>query len=72
MCSFLSLGVRGCAKPSRMTDPTTGSMLRKELLAVVKRYGQESDVTVYQLIGALEVVKQDVLDMFDNLNKDDE
>lgn len=42
-----------------------GSMLRKELRSVIQRYGQESDVTVYQLIGCLEVVKQDVLDMMD-------
>lgn len=42
-----------------------GSMLRKELRSVIQRYGQESDVTVYQLIGCLEVVKQDVIDMMD-------
>lgn len=43
-----------------------GSMLRKELRSVIQRYGQESDVTVYQLIGCLEVVKQDVIDMMDS------
>lgn len=39
------------------------SQFRKEVLAIVRRYGQESDLTIYQALGALEVVKADLLDM---------
>lgn len=39
--------------------------LRKELHDVLRRYGQESDVTVYQCIGVLEIVKLDLVDMLE-------
>jgi septum formation topological specificity factor MinE len=35
--------------------------LRRELLSVIKRYGNESDVTFYQVLGTLEVVKSDII-----------
>lgn len=38
------------------------SKLRQELLAIIYRYGQESDVTVYAALGCLEVVKADLLE----------
>lgn len=41
-------------------------MLRRELRAVIRRYGQESDVTAYQTIGALRVVEHDIVDMLDS------
>ena len=37
-------------------------MLKKEIEAMIYRYSQESDVTVYSVIGALEVVKQNLMD----------
>lgn len=39
--------------------------LRKEIHNVISRYGQESDVTVYQTIGVLEVVKLDLIEMLE-------
>lgn len=39
--------------------------LRRELHAVIRRYGQESDVTVYQAIGVLEIVKLDLVEMLE-------
>ena len=40
-------------------------LLRRELRAVIRRYGQESEVTVYQAIGVLEIVKLDLVDMLE-------
>jgi len=52
-----------------MTDQTNNAeaptQLRREILNIIRRYGQESDVTVYQALGALEVVKADLIDMLD-------
>lgn len=53
-----------------MSEPTNeyfyaASQLRHELMNAVLRYGRESDVTVYQAIGALEAVKADLIDMLD-------
>ncbi len=42
-----------------------GAMLRRELRSVIRRYGQESDVTAYQAIGALRMVEHDIVDMLD-------
>lgn len=33
-----------------------------ELDAVIKRYAEENDVTVYRAIGVIEVLKSDILD----------
>ena len=43
-------------------QPDAGSQLRRELFNVIRRYGKESAVTVYQAIGALEIVKADLID----------
>lgn len=43
-----------------------GAMLRRELRSVIRRYGQESDVTAYQAIGALRMVEHDIVDMLDS------
>lgn len=40
--------------------------MRKEIHAVIYRYGQESDVTVYQSIGVLEIVKIDLVEMLES------
>jgi hypothetical protein len=45
-----------------------GAMLRQELRSVIRRYGQESDITAYQAIGALRVVEHDIVDMLDSTN----
>lgn len=47
-----------------MSEPDNGStMVYHELHAVIKRYVSEApDMTIFQVIGALEAVKQDVMD----------
>jgi hypothetical protein len=47
-------------------DPSAGAMLRNEIRSVIRRYGQESDITAYQALGALRVVEHDILDMMDS------
>ena len=42
--------------------PNTNTQLKNELEAVILRYSKESDVTVYSVIGALEIVKQNLID----------
>jgi len=46
-------------------NPVASSQLRRELHDVIRRYGQESDVTFYQSIGVLEIVKIDLVDMLE-------
>jgi hypothetical protein len=42
--------------------PDQNTMLKNEIEALICRYSQESDVTVYSVIGALEVIKQNLMD----------
>lgn len=46
-------------------NPTASDQLRREIHAVIRRYGQESQVTAYQAIGVLEIVKFDIVDMLE-------
>lgn len=39
--------------------------LRHEIHEAIRRYGEESDATVYQAIGVLEIVKLDLVEMLD-------
>lgn len=47
------------------------NQLRAEIRSVLKRYGQESGITVYQAIGVLEVVKHDLVDMLEEAQQDE-
>jgi hypothetical protein len=50
-------------KVERMPDnPDPGTMLCREIMAVCRRFGQESDVTAYQTIGALEMAKNAIIE----------
>lgn len=51
--------------PFHDAEPDAGTQLRAELWNVIRRYGQESGVTAYQAIGALQLVQQDVIDALD-------
>ena len=51
--------------PEESHNPTASCQLRREVHDVIRRYGQESDVTVYQAIGVLEIVKIDLVDMLE-------
>lgn len=39
--------------------------LRKQIHDVIRRYGQESELTVYQAVGVLEIVKLDLVEMLE-------
>lgn len=53
-----------------MNDNTEApSQLRREIMNIIRRYGQESDVTIYQAIGALEIVKADLIDILDRATR---
>ena len=59
--------------PDKFTPPDegnsnedAGTMLRRELHNVIRRYGQESDVTAYQAIGALRMVEYDIIEMLNS------
>jgi len=51
--------------PDESHNPVASDQLRQEIREVIRRYGQESDVTVYQAIGVLEIVKFDLVDMLE-------
>lgn len=55
-----------------MDNTTPGSQLREEIHAAITRSGLESELTVYQAIGALRIVEHDLLKMLDNQAKDHE
>lgn len=42
---------------------TAATQLKEEITNVVNRYAQESDITAYECLGALEVVKANLLDL---------
>jgi hypothetical protein len=44
----------------------SGDQLRREIHSVITRYSQESDVSTWEVIGALEAVK---MDLWDGLEK---
>lgn len=61
-----------------MTDPNheiprhvSGDQLLEEILNLIHRYGQESDITWHQVIGALEVAKHRCIEQMDENSKDD-
>lgn len=48
-------------EPSDNNNKTPLTQLRMEISAVIHRYAQESDITVYGVVGALESIKADLL-----------
>lgn len=47
-------------------DPLeAATQLRNEIHSLIRRYGQESDVSVYTAIGALRMVEHDLVTMLD-------
>lgn len=51
------------AAAEHLAMPKVSKQVRQEIHAVIKRYGKESDLHAYQLIGILEVVKADILEL---------
>lgn len=49
--------------------PSAAEQLYQELHRVVSRYGKESDVTVFETVGALEAVKLDMMDELKRCNE---
>lgn len=66
-----TLNYRGITEMSDESHTDAGSQFRMEIHAVIRRYSEESDLTVYQTLGALEVVKHDLINMMDS-KKDEE
>lgn len=59
-----------CASSKKML--TCCDQLRKEILAMVMRYGQESEITVYQTMGVLEMIKLDLIQTLERMDRDRE
>ena len=53
-----------CGEPVEPDNqvPDAGTQMKEEIERNVRRWSKESNVTVYQCIGALEVVKANLLD----------
>ena len=51
--------------PVSEAEPQSGTQLRAEIHAAIRRAGVESDVTTYQAIGALRMVEHDLVKMLD-------
>jgi hypothetical protein len=49
-----------------------GNQLRDTLYKDILRYAQESDMTAFQVIGVLESLKFDLLNVMQNAGKDEE
>lgn len=52
------------------SNPNAGAMLRHEVRSVLRRYGQESDLTAYQAIGAIRMIEHDIVHMLDSKNSE--
>ena len=48
------------------------SMLANEIMATVRRYSDESDVTLYQALGAMELVKAKLISMLHDAQPDED
>jgi hypothetical protein len=48
---------------------TAGTQLYHEVWNLIERYSKESDLTVYEAIGALEAVKADMLSQLPKINR---
>lgn len=60
-----------CKECERETSaPGASNQLRVEIRNLIRRYGRESDVTVYQAIGILEIVKLDLVDMLEKAREE--
>ncbi len=44
------------------SPPSASEQLRDEIRAVISRYGEESDVTVAETLGVLELMKAEVIE----------
>lgn len=42
-----------------------GTQLKRELHAVIRRWADESDITIYQTLGALRIIEHDLIKMLD-------
>lgn len=54
-----------------MSKEDAATQMTNEIVAVIDRYSSESDVTVYETIGALEVVKMELLEALANMPRNE-
>lgn len=55
------------ANDAKYKAPDAGKMVSNEIRSIIKRYADESDITIYQVVGVLESIKMDLL-----LDKDED
>lgn len=55
------------ANDAKYKAPDAGKMVSNEIRAIIKRYADESDITIYEVVGVLESIKMDLL-----LDKDED
>lgn len=47
-------------------DTVASNQLRREILNIISRYGSESDVTIYQILGVLTIIQHDMIDALES------
>ena len=62
-------GVNDDERVCSCVELMVSDQIRAEIHAVIDRYSKESDVTTYQVIGALEVVKMDLMEELGTFTK---
>jgi hypothetical protein len=50
-------------------DVSANTQLREEIHKLILRAGKESDITVYQALGVLEIVKFDLIELLERSKK---
>lgn len=45
-----------------MNEPSRTEQLRNEIRSIINRYGEESDLTVCEVLGVLELIKAEKLE----------
>lgn len=56
-------GLRNMKTTESQDNPEAGTMLLREILSICRRFSQESDISAYAAIGALEMAKKTLIQM---------
>lgn len=59
----------GALQVSDHDDTVASNQLRREILNIISRYGSESDVTIYQILGVLTIIQHDMIDALESKHK---
>ncbi len=58
-------------KDSESSEVFAGDQLRHEIWNCIRRSGMESDVTAYQALGVLEIIKADIIESLEKLKREE-